>query len=272
MGMALEMNENESGANMTGAPSDWNTSASQVRALQKRLLQKAMASWPRRDRPLLEINCGDGAFLHFFWQSGFDVVATEENPELRIRIINRGLPIDLRGAKDDDLPFEDDCFDWVILNTRHEESERLKGAFQEALRVVKRGIMITFWNRTSLAGIWTKLPPGKKVLPAGSLSVREVMKLAHSFSINSLKIYSTLCLPDFTWHHAGWLKEVNGWFSDAPFGAWCVVSMMPGNGKLVTPLPLALTHKYGQVESQLDYVQKREVKNHENCNSENQFK
>lgn len=248
----------------------WNINSLQVHRLQKQLMQKALAPWPRRDRPLLEINCGAGSFLYFYWQSGFEVVATEEDPELRIGVFDKKIPgIDLRGACDDDLPFDDDCFDWVILHIRHANNENMEKAFQEAVRVVKRGLMLTFWNKTSIAGLWTKLPVYKKVYPAESASLKDVLQMARSFSSYPVKIYSTLCLPDFTWQYGGWCQKVNGWFAEAPFGAWCIVRMVPNKTRLVTPMPLILNHEYQQAEGQLDYIQQREVKKHENSERKN---
>ena len=51
--------------------------------MQKQLVQHCLAPWPRRGRTLLEVNCGRGELLPLLWEYGFDMTATEHNPELR---------------------------------------------------------------------------------------------------------------------------------------------------------------------------------------------
>lgn len=231
-----------------------------VRLLQIRLLEKALAPWPRRDSPLLEINCGDGPFLRFFWQCGFAIAATEEEAEKRGKAMERNVPhLDLRAATDNDLPFEDESLDWVVLHIRHSEPERVEAALLEALRVGKRGIMITFWNRSSLSGLWKRLHRKGVALPECALAPDTVISRLRAFGCGALKIHSTLLLPEFTWKKGNLLGALNFCLSDSPFGAWCIVRAVPGRGTLVTPMPLRLQGQLRHADSPLEYQKNRSL-------------
>lgn len=234
--------------------------ASWVRLLQIRLLRQAIAPWPRRDSPLLEINCGDGPFLHFFWQCGFALAATEEEPENRCKARKRNVPsLDLRGASDNDLPFEDDSLDWVVLHIRHPEPDRVQAALLEALRVGKRGIMITFWNKSSLAGFWKALWRKGNPLPTGALFPGEILETLRAYGCRSLKIHSTLWLPACTWEKGNLLGRLNLWFPNSPVGAWCIVRATPGRGGLVTPIRLPFAGQLRHADTPLEYHKNSKV-------------
>lgn len=245
-----------------GAGGKPNPENAWVRLLQIRLLEHALAPWPRRDSPLLEINCGDGHFLRFLWQCGFALAAIEEDPEKREQARKRKIPrLDLRGAADNDLPFEDESLDWVLLHIRHSEADRLETALREALRVGKRGIMITFWNKFSLAGIWARVRKKGTMLPESALNPGDILGLLRAFGCGALKIHSTLLLPNFTWKKGNLLRGLNVAFPDSQFGAWCVVRATPGRGSLVTPLPLPLTGRLRHADSPLEYQKHRSLDN-----------
>ena len=79
--------------------------------MQKLLLQHSIAAWPRRGRTLLEINCGRGDFLPLLWECGFDMTATESNPDLRAEAGRMADRAEVLAATDDHLPFDDGEFD-----------------------------------------------------------------------------------------------------------------------------------------------------------------
>lgn len=238
---------------------NWEGDCLFVRSMQKQLLQKALAPWPRREAPLLEINCGDGAFLRLYWQSGFDIVATEKDPGLLEAAKKRQLSfVDLRIADEEALPFEDDNFDWVILNVRQTAPERLDAALREALRVGKRGIMITFWNALSIAGIWARLRGRKSAFPVQTVAWPRLFSLIRPYFHGKTALYSTLCLPDFTWRAGFPGSGINGFLGGSIFGAWCLLRFEPGSGNLVTPLPLRLKEQFQQSDAVLKYVQKQD--------------
>lgn len=85
-------------------------------AREKILLQHALSPWPRRGHSLLDMGCGDGLFLEFFWQSGFDVTAIDRASPLldaaRQRLHGRA---DIQAGALDSLPFADNTFDYVAI-------------------------------------------------------------------------------------------------------------------------------------------------------------
>ncbi|WP_346667087.1 methyltransferase domain-containing protein [uncultured Desulfovibrio sp.] len=114
-------------------------------------LQASIASWKRRNTHLLEINCGAGACLQVLWECGFDVTGTGADPELR-RLAVQTAPCgtEVLAGVDDDLPVETDAFDWVILHLGDHTAEQTRSAVREAARIASRGLVVTFWNRSSL--------------------------------------------------------------------------------------------------------------------------
>lgn len=114
-------------------------------------LQANIASWRRRNTHLLEINCGAGLCLQILWECGFDVTGTSASCEQR-RQASLVAPCgtEILAAHDDDIPVEDDSFDWVILHLAEHGTREVRAAVMEAARIASRGLVITFWNRSSL--------------------------------------------------------------------------------------------------------------------------
>ncbi|NCC94898.1 MAG: methyltransferase domain-containing protein, partial [Opitutae bacterium] len=50
-----------------------------------------MAPWPRRKQKLLDIGCGTGMFLEFFWSCGFDLTGMDKSPDMLARARDLGL-------------------------------------------------------------------------------------------------------------------------------------------------------------------------------------
>lgn len=207
--------------------------------MQLNLLQTAIAPWPRRQAPLLVINCGNGDSLRLFWQSGFDLMATEFDRNLRKDAFARKIPqLELYAAKDDDLPFENDFFDWVVLHTRKDTD--WDNALKEALRVGRRGIMITFWNKACLAALLDRLLPGKRTFPEHAVSWRLASRKMRALEAGRPHLLSTLIGPVFTWNFRMPLARLNSWFTRVPIGAWCIARLDLGRLSPFTPLPLRL--------------------------------
>lgn len=228
-----------------------------VRAMQFSLLQKALAPWPRRSAPLLEINCGDGAFLRMLWRCGFDLVATEPDMRLRIQAQNRPVPdCDIRSARDDNLPFEEDSFDWAILHLRLRTKNSLDAAIREALRIARRGIMVTFWNQYSLAALLARMSSKKAASFPETVSWRMVWSSLRSTRARSVTTLSTLCGPQFTWSGRSSLAAINSWLSSFPVGAWCISRLDFGARYPATPLPLRFAKTLPQPQPALEYAHK----------------
>lgn len=226
---------------------------------QLKLLERALASWPRREAPLLEINCGNGAFLPFFWQCGFDTIATERDEEQRRKALALKLPgLEIYQVTDNALPFDDESFDWVILHIRYKENAALTESMGEALRVAKRGIMLTFWNRSSLPGIWLRLFHKKNAWLENAPSFSQIRHLLAVMQMHSITSFATLWTPDTTWKTGKLCSGLNDRFSFLPFGAWCILRVDFPSGSPVTPLPLRIGGKLAKVEPLLEYAGKPE--------------
>lgn len=222
--------------------------------MQLRLLQKALAAWPRRDAPLLVVNCGKGEFLPFIWQSGFDAVATEKNAALRAQAARALRGVEIYAAGDDDLPFEDDSFDWVILHCRQREGQAIRAGLEQALRVARRGLMLAFWNCSSLPAIWPRLRRQRRDWLNNAPSWHEVRDLLEIAQAGRLTALTTLWLPEFCWREGASL--VNSWFSWLPIGAWCIMRLELSPLYPVTPLPLRMGGNMEKSAPAFEYAQK----------------
>jgi ubiquinone/menaquinone biosynthesis C-methylase UbiE len=118
---------------------------------EKRLFQRLLSPWPRRRQTLLEPGCGTGIFLEFFWEAGFDVSGIDSSSAMLARARKRlGSKAELHLGQVEDLPFEDNEFDFVALITVLEFCSNPEAVIKEAARVARKGLVIGFLNKHSL--------------------------------------------------------------------------------------------------------------------------
>lgn len=228
-----------------------------VRAMQQDLLQRALAPWPRRQAPLLEVNCGDGAFLPLLWRSGFDLVATENNALLRARAMTRnGRKFEIHAASADYLPFAEDNFDWGILHLRLSGQEQIESQVREILRVSKRGIMIAFWNRLSLGALSGFSAPATAGSPDMPVNPFKLWNALRRMGIGRTHTLSTLWFLPSSWSLRCPIARINGWLSGLPAGAWCITRVDTGNIYPLTPLALFWKRALRKPQPALEYTQK----------------
>lgn len=215
------------------------------------LLQRALAPWPRRSAPLLLINCGDGALLPTIWNAGFEIAASEANAVLRGKAGRANLPgLEIYAARDDHLPFENDEFDWAILRCARETSP---ASFDEATRVARRGLMVVFWNASSLAALLAA--PEPRVWRRDAKSWFFVWRQIRRLNAGETTYLSTLASPECAWREEA--RVINLFFDRLPLGAWCVVRVDFDAPRSVTPLALRVGHTPGSPASALEYSPKR---------------
>lgn len=228
-------------------------SARFILSLQLELLQRALAHWPRRATRLLEINCGDGACLPFLWHSGFETFATEANAELRAQAQEQCQDMDIRAARDADLPFDDDFFDWAILHILPGPDAQLEESMRECLRVARRGFIFCFWNSASLPYLCWRLSH-RQAWPPNALPLPRVWSCARKLRLGRLSIMSTLCAPICSWREKEIFRKLNSALTFLPIGAWCVIRLDLGKPKLVTPMRLRLENVLTQPMPAMEYV------------------
>ncbi|MBD5553304.1 MAG: methyltransferase domain-containing protein [Desulfovibrio sp.] len=219
-------------------------------SMQLALLEAALAPWPRRQTPLLEVNCGNGAFLQFLWQCGFDVHGSEADAGLRLRAQKRAVPgAEIHAALDDDLPFENDAFDWVIVHLKTGEADGIASCAGEAARLARRGLMITFWNSGSIPALCWRLTHAKPWAP-NTASWWLVWRLLNGLGLGRVTSHSTLAAPVCAWRRQ-WNMTVPG----LPLGGWCAIRLDMGPAAPVTPLRLNL--RLRQPEPLIEFAPKR---------------
>ncbi len=125
---------------------------------EERLLQGIIAPWPRRKQKLLDIGCGTGTFLEFFWSCGFDLTGMDLSPDMLASAREKiGHRADLHLGSAEHLPFEDREFDYASIMTVLEFVDDPGLVLREAARVARKGILVTFLNRLSLYGLSVRL-------------------------------------------------------------------------------------------------------------------
>lgn len=114
---------------------------------------------PKPGDRVLDVGCGSGNHLLLFNRMGLDVSGIDASPlmikQAQARLGNRCI---LRSGLAEDLPFEDNEFDYVILiNTLEFVQDPLQVLF-EAGRVAYKKVFIGVFNRFSWAAVLSKIP------------------------------------------------------------------------------------------------------------------
>jgi len=120
--------------------------------LETRLMQTLLQSM--RGESVLDIGCGTGACLRAFLE--MELLATGLDPStymLDIASRNVGNRADLYRGFAEDLPFDDNSFNYACLFTTLEFVDNPQKALEEACRVAKDRIFIGVLNRYAIKAI-----------------------------------------------------------------------------------------------------------------------
>lgn len=178
---------------------------------EEKLLQGLLAPWPRRKQKLLDIGCGTGLFLEFFWSCGFDVTGIDKSPHMVSAAREKmGNHVDLHAGVAEHLPFDDREFDYGSLMTVLEFADDPEQALREANRVVRKGLLIAFLNRTSLYACATRFGRDSSLRRARWFSWMEFRRMiAKNIPAGRVESRSILCGPPCTWSKVFGLRHLN---------------------------------------------------------------
>lgn len=113
---------------------------------------------PRPGESVLDIGCGDGNHLLFFSKLGLDITGVDASPHMinkaRERLGNR---CSLKTGMAQDLPFDDNEFDFAVLINTLEFLDDPLQALREAGRVAKSKVFIGVMNSLSWHCVRSKL-------------------------------------------------------------------------------------------------------------------
>lgn len=197
---------------------------------------------PVREDSVVDIGCGIGANLLSFVEMGLQVTGIDPSPYmLDIAAKNLGNRVDLHRGFAEDLPFDDNSFNYACLVTTLEFVEDPQKAFEEACRITKDKIFIGVLNRYAIKGIQRRIK---------GIFVKTVYNRAKFFSVWELKQIIRTVLGDvpISWRTICQLPMAQGKIASAierssmiqrcPFGAFAgmVVTLIPRYKTRTLPL------------------------------------
>jgi len=120
-----------------------------VALVQKKLLLRLWS--PSSSQRVLQVGCGTGIFLEWFAQLGHQVTGIDSSSAM-LNIARLRLPprILLEQGFPEDLPYEDNTFDTVVMMRVLEFVDDPVPALKEAFRVARRHVLLGALNKYSV--------------------------------------------------------------------------------------------------------------------------
>ncbi|HUV50774.1 MAG TPA: class I SAM-dependent methyltransferase [Anaerolineae bacterium] len=203
---------------------------------------------PVRGDSVVDIGCGIGANLLSFAEMGLEVTGLDPSPYmLDIAARNLDNRADLHRGFAENLPFDDNSFNYACLVTTLEFVDDPQKAIEEACRVTKDKIFIGVLNRYAIKGIQRRIK---------GMFIKTIYNHANFFSIWELKqiirtilgdvpiSWKTICqLPMIHGNIASRIEQV-GLLQRCPFGAFAgmVVTLVPRYTTRALPLRCDVKH------------------------------
>jgi len=117
---------------------------------------------------LLDVGCGTGYFSDLAYKRGIHVTGIDASEEFIKQAKNRNTEIEFSSGEMEELPFEDNSFDFVCGFNSYQYAANIKNALSEARRTLKdKGkLVVMIWGNkedcealTYLKAIGSLLPP-----------------------------------------------------------------------------------------------------------------
>lgn len=184
---------------------------------------------PLRGKRLLDIGCGTGACLTSFLDAGLDITGLEPSHYMtEIALKKLGHRVELYQGLAENLPFEDNSFNYACLIKTLEFVENPLKAIEEACRVAKDRVFIGIINRHSLKASGMRI---KRLFmqtfynEARFFSIWEIKSLIRSVSGNMPISWRTICQMPRLFQTVENIRAIQ--FS--PFGAYAgiVITLVP---------------------------------------------
>ena len=188
---------------------------------------------PMSGDSILDIGCGTGRNLLLFIEKGLHTTGLDPSPYmLDIAASNVNNRSDLHRGLAEDLPFDDNSFNYASLITTLECVENPKKALEEACRVAKDRLFIGALNRYAIKGIQRRI---KGILfstiynHAQFFSIWELKQVIRSILGDVPVSWRTVCHFPAASGKISRSIEQSGLVQRCPFGAFIgmVVTLVP---------------------------------------------
>lgn len=191
---------------------------------------------------LIDIGCGTGSSLTPFLGRGISLTGVDPSAYmLDIAEKKFGGRVELRRAKAEDLPFDDNSFEYATLCLSLEFSDDPEKALAEACRVSKHGVFVGILNKYSIKAVQRRVK---------GVFVHTIYNQARFFGIQEIRLMFFRLLGDVpvewrtTAHIPGlgkpWMAGLEpwGWMRKNPFGAFAGIMAVPAPRFRTQPLEL----------------------------------
>ncbi|MCF8045266.1 MAG: class I SAM-dependent methyltransferase [Desulfarculaceae bacterium] len=208
--------------------------------LEMNLLKVMLA--PLSGQRVLDIGCGTGKSLEYFLDSGLRLTGIDPSPYMIDRaeqlLQNR---VDLYRGFAEDLPFEDNSFEYSFFLTSLEYTEMPAKAVEEACRVTKDRVFVGVLNRYAPNNFLKRL----KSLMAGNVyskskffGIWELKRLVHSILGDVPVSWRTTLQFPLVYGKAAFFVENLTLVQKSPFGAMIGMVIIPVPRFRLTPMLL----------------------------------